>query len=345
MRTLSARDAEALLDVVAELQHLDDALAFPPRLLASLARLIPCGEVAYGEVDAVAQRSLLHVWHADDDDEGVVVGDDDWWQEPAQRELYWSVIDSHPVCAYRKASGDWTTPYKISDFSTLREFRRTPVYEAFLRGVDYSIGVGLADRAAHEQYLAFWRSGGRDFDDRDGLVLTLLQPHLAARHEAVTTAAAAADALAAVEENGDGDASPVVLCSGNGVIEYATAASRALLARYLGVETGSLPAGLVARRELRVRRSGGCLHVRIARTGGLHVLVLSERDDRVERLSPREREILERVAHGKQNDLIGHELGIAPATVAKHLEHAYRKLGVSNRTAAAAVLGKKAGRD
>ena len=32
------------------------------------------------------------------------------------------------------------------------------------------------------------------------------------------------------------------------------------------------------------------------------------------------------------------ELGIARATVAKHLEHAYRKLGVQNRTAAAALL-------
>jgi DNA-binding CsgD family transcriptional regulator len=32
------------------------------------------------------------------------------------------------------------------------------------------------------------------------------------------------------------------------------------------------------------------------------------------------------------------ELGIALATVAKHLEHVYRKLGVPNRTAAAALL-------
>ncbi|HKD32601.1 MAG TPA: LuxR C-terminal-related transcriptional regulator [Gaiellaceae bacterium] len=49
--------------------------------------------------------------------------------------------------------------------------------------------------------------------------------------------------------------------------------------------------------------------------------------------------MLEQVLLGKGNDAIALELGIAPATVAKHLEHAYRRLGVQNRTAAAALLG------
>jgi DNA-binding CsgD family transcriptional regulator len=38
------------------------------------------------------------------------------------------------------------------------------------------------------------------------------------------------------------------------------------------------------------------------------------------------------------NEAIALELGIAPGTVAKHLEHAYRKLGVPNRTAATRLL-------
>lgn len=51
-------------------------------------------------------------------------------------------------------------------------------------------------------------------------------------------------------------------------------------------------------------------------------------------LTPREREILDLVASGWTNTAIAHALRISPRTVAKHLEHAYRKLGVTNRAAA-----------
>jgi DNA-binding NarL/FixJ family response regulator len=53
-------------------------------------------------------------------------------------------------------------------------------------------------------------------------------------------------------------------------------------------------------------------------------------------LSTRERAVLELVAAGRTNVAIAHELGISPRTVAKHLEHLYRKLGVANRAAAVA---------
>ena len=66
--------------------------------------------------------------------------------------------------------------------------------------------------------------------------------------------------------------------------------------------------------------------------------MFEERDERIERLTKRERQVLEQVALGKANDAIALELGIARATVAKHLEHAYRKLGVQNRMSAAALL-------
>jgi DNA-binding NarL/FixJ family response regulator len=69
------------------------------------------------------------------------------------------------------------------------------------------------------------------------------------------------------------------------------------------------------------------------------VLLLDERDVRIDKLTARERQILEQVASGKENGEIALKLGLASATVAKHLEHVYRKLGVPNRTAAAAFLG------
>lgn len=52
-------------------------------------------------------------------------------------------------------------------------------------------------------------------------------------------------------------------------------------------------------------------------------------------LTPREDEILFWIACGKTNAEIAKILEIRPATVSKHLEHIYPKLGVENRTAAA----------
>ncbi|MGX7677415.1 response regulator transcription factor [Jatrophihabitans sp. DSM 45814] len=53
-------------------------------------------------------------------------------------------------------------------------------------------------------------------------------------------------------------------------------------------------------------------------------------------LSPRERAVLNLVADGRTNASIAQSLGVSPRTVAKHLEHIYRKLDVSNRAAAVA---------
>jgi DNA-binding CsgD family transcriptional regulator len=56
------------------------------------------------------------------------------------------------------------------------------------------------------------------------------------------------------------------------------------------------------------------------------------------RLTLREREILGVVADGATNGEVAAMLGISPQTVRKHLENAYEKLGVHNRTGAVAAL-------
>ncbi len=68
------------------------------------------------------------------------------------------------------------------------------------------------------------------------------------------------------------------------------------------------------------------------------VLTLRERVEVDTGLTRREREILDLVADGLTNTEIARKFWIAPSTVAKHLEHAYSKLGVHNRTAAVAQL-------
>lgn len=62
-------------------------------------------------------------------------------------------------------------------------------------------------------------------------------------------------------------------------------------------------------------------------------------------LTEQERRVLRHVAVGLSNVEIAERLVVAPCTVSKHLENAYRKLGVSNRLAAVhAVSAGEAGR-
>jgi DNA-binding CsgD family transcriptional regulator len=55
-------------------------------------------------------------------------------------------------------------------------------------------------------------------------------------------------------------------------------------------------------------------------------------------LTTQERRVLSHVAAGRSNAEIAQALFVAPSTVRKHLEHSYRKLGVTSRVAAVARL-------
>jgi DNA-binding CsgD family transcriptional regulator len=301
-----------------------------------MGKLIASHAVAYNEVNPVTRSSIVLVaWRNGGGGDEITFGKLD------SSDLWRRLRPTHPVCGYRTTSGDWTKALKVSDFVTLREFRRTPVYDAFYRGIlDHWLDVGLAAAPTKTRVFVFQRCNRPDFDERDRLVLDLLQPHLAARAEAAETAQRGAAALAALEEGSSDDAAGVVLCGPKGVIEFASPSSRAVLERYLGIENGRVPRAVLGRRKLRLAHADRRLDVRIAQTDSLHVLMLDERDTRIEKLTTRERQILEHVALGKENDEIALELGLASATVAKHLEHVYRKLGVPNRTAAAARLDR-----
>jgi DNA-binding CsgD family transcriptional regulator len=63
---------------------------------------------------------------------------------------------------------------------------------------------------------------------------------------------------------------------------------------------------------------------------------LSREPDDIDRLTAREREVLELVGAGLTNAAIAERLWISPGTVKKHLDNIYAKLGVANRTQAAA---------
>jgi DNA-binding CsgD family transcriptional regulator len=60
-------------------------------------------------------------------------------------------------------------------------------------------------------------------------------------------------------------------------------------------------------------------------------------------LSQRETEVLVTIVQGKDNKTIATQLGVHPSTIRKHLEHIYRKLGVTSRAEAIAQALSKLG--
>ncbi|MTH69551.1 hypothetical protein GJ743_14355 [Agromyces bracchium] len=84
--------------------------------------------------------------------------------------------------------------------------------------------------------------------------------------------------------------------------------------------------------HLRAEAAG--LFERLGARADLEVPRWTDRDDGP--LTPREREVLERVARGASTRDIAQQLFISAKTVDRHLANIYRKLGVRSRTAAAA---------
>lgn len=96
------------------------------------------------------------------------------------------------------------------------------------------------------------------------------------------------------------------------------------------------------------RRGPSCaLRVTFTRVDGWRVAVLEERTlpralpgAWVQRLTARELEVTSHVLEGWDNQLIADELGCSVATVKKHLQRVFDKLGLSSRAALLAVAAR-----
>jgi len=96
------------------------------------------------------------------------------------------------------------------------------------------------------------------------------------------------------------------------------------------------------RPHLRAREALAELHRRAGDADGA-TAPADATDDQQPSLTAREREILHLVGKGETNAQIAAELWITPATVKKHLEHVYEKVGVAGRAAAATFAQARSG--
>jgi DNA-binding CsgD family transcriptional regulator len=329
--TLAASDAGQLLRFVAEAETIGGDEPFTGELLIELGNVINADWVTYTEVDHVRRRFIDYVPRpGDEDDDGSELEAEDW-----------ELMKEHPVCRRWRADGRFRA-LRLSDVITRRELHDNRFYDIALRpwGVEHELKARLPSPPWHARTFIFARGLGRDFTERDRLVLDLLVPHFTRLWQAAKTRRLLAAALDELEQAPEAETNGVILLGPGWYIEFASAAARRLLRSFFpAVARGRLPSDVVrwlesgAGEPLSRRIDGRWLA--IERSGDRLLL----REERVEpELTAREREVVSWVARGKTNAEIAELLWLAPSTVRKHLENVYAKLGVNTRTAAVACF-------
>lgn len=109
-------------------------------------------------------------------------------------------------------------------------------------------------------------------------------------------------------------------------------------------ETASILAASPSAEELMLAAQPGRVTVATAQIAGASVRVEALQvasDHTVVSLTPRQVEVANLLQDGLRNHEISARLGISPHTVRRHVEEILRRLGVANRTQAAADLRRR----
>lgn len=346
MASLPARDLAALLELV---RCMHDAPQATARHVLEAVRILIGSEFAtFSDFDLHASTSVETL-------------SPDPVLPAAAQQAFERHMHEHPLLAHYAKTGDGRA-YKTSDFISQSGLQRLALYGEFIKpyfGTRYQIAIAVKAHPARIVGLSLARQR-RDFSERDRLLLNTLRPHLAqaVRH------AEAASALATNPCIGRGEDAlrELVVTDARGRIRAATARADAWMRRYFGAPRlpGQLPDTIsrwleqqMRSRDRLVDAAGDrpCIayddHNRLVvqyvlRGDDVLLLLHEQRKLPLEQLTHlgltrREAEILMWLAQGKSSTAIAAITGSASRTVEKHLEHIYRKLGVENRTAAAAI--------
>ena len=337
MAALRNADLLSVLDFVREAEAFPDLHAFRVGVLPMLRDLVPSDAVGYNEIDTESGTIL-------------VISDPTDAFFPGVEEVFARVVDQHPVLT-RHAAGDPRT-YAISDFLSTRDFHATELYDEMYRRIDAEDQIAFALPGRVTIGVAMNRQR-RGFSARDHIVLDTLRPHLAQAWRHVLARGRAQELVDALEQGLETAGGAIVVLDSDSHLAHAGGPARDLLEAYFGTRDlipGQLTDWIATEpgsRPLVVDGPRGRLVVRLLDTVMVErqpVLMLEESRRLVPAagalrelgLSAREADVLHLVAMGKENPEIADELGVAIATVRKHLEHIYPKLGVRSRAAAAA---------
>lgn len=169
--TVTEHDLRSIVEVFDQSRHDTASCGLPASVLELVQRLIASDLVSFCEMEPGARHTVLDQDSISGPLFGVNEGDPD--SDP-----FWvHYLDSKP-CSYPSTSGDQRTITTISDFYSQRQWHETGMYRECVPYVEHEAMMCLSAPPGRSRRLLLIRSGNRDFDDRDRLILTLLRPHL-----------------------------------------------------------------------------------------------------------------------------------------------------------------------
>ncbi len=333
MSQLATTDAQELLAFVGEAQSVGGPDPFTTELLDGLAAVMRCEFASYYRLDFL--RSLQYDCVACSYEADLAVTAADSWASDSNRGR-----GANPAWRNPSFIGKWSDAW---DRDVRRRFEAIPW--ASLVGVVDGLGTSFGPGSSDRSILAL-HSQDRDFTERDRAKVIALRPHVSALIRDARARRHVASLLAAMELHGEDEPYGLLLLDGHLETEYASAAARRIVRSWFGELRGRLPSRLEdwltspeRDQPLSIEGNGRQL---VVKAPARSVLVLTETAAPPASLTARELEVLRCLAAGKSTAEIARLLWVTPATVSKHLEHIYRKLGVTSRTAALAAVGFKA---
>jgi DNA-binding CsgD family transcriptional regulator len=268
------------------------------------------------------------------------------------RELWLDCLRFHPTARFWEQQG--TAPaLRFSDVLSSRGYRALPLYHYFFRpfGVEYKLDARIRLSPMRWVDIGYTRER-RDFSERERELLAMLQPYAQALLRRAETGALANAVRARFGLSRRESELVALLVRGKTNREMAETLllSPATVRKHLEHVYAKL--GVRSRTEavlrvLRLSRSttadqehdlAAVVRSRLLQTGPIAARASLPPPLPTLTLTARERDVLTLLAEGKRNAEIASILSIAPATVKRHLEHIYAKLGVQRRTQATTRL-------
>jgi DNA-binding NarL/FixJ family response regulator len=325
---------------------------FLQEALRGVVKLVPCLVATINEVVPSSNRVAV-------------------WVEPPSfsfpdgaPELLAELAGEHPLIHHFRETRDGSA-HRISDFWSQNEFHASRLYRLLYQpmGIEYQMSVTLPAPRPTVLGLVVNRADD-DFTQRDRAVLNAVRPYLT---QAWRTARDQERLRALINA-----ATDVMERSGSGAVmltdppEELTPGALVTLYRYFGrpSPTSALPArverwlaapahrsqgltDLTLDRPLSAQLAGSRVALRYVPGNGAHpgALLLSEERRVSQRqhfeslgLTTRQAEIVRLITVGASNAVIADRLHVSPATVKKHLDNIYGKLGVRGRGALTAFV-------
>jgi DNA-binding CsgD family transcriptional regulator len=336
----SLKKNECFSDILMELYSIPESGDFFGHALSILDARIPSSISGYWFVHLDANRL-----------EGRTVSSHDGQTLPDLDELA-KLLQSHP-CLKLYNSNRTGPVWCTTDLMSEKEWKQLPIYNEVYRplGVVHDTHVRFY---SGELCVIFAFSDARKTDEQHCRLLNSVAPHLKAAHSAFRIQQKRR------RRNLPGN---MIQLSADGQLLECQSLARSLLDRYFPhskrqpvwhlpedvrrwiaceiQRTTAEAGGKTATRTLIVRTHDAMLRLHLIRQTGDYVIVLEESAALEEinlleklGLSHREAEVLSWVARGKQNSDVASIMNIKTATVRKHMEHIFEKMGCETRGAA-----------